>query len=146
MIFTSNVEESNRWFTCRRMSVAILLKIGARTWNGRAKIWVAINQQCTVSLGDEGGASTGREEEEEEEMRRGEERVFRRFRRPVARWPTKPASFSTWFRAVRDKWLSRYARVAGASLNLNGKIRARALNPFGWILVYLSYRRDINWF
>jgi len=38
-----------------------------------------------VSLGDEGGASTGREEEEEEEMRRGEERVFRRFRRPVAR-------------------------------------------------------------
>ena len=71
--FSSNarVEESNRWFTCRRTSVAILLKIGAQTWKGRAKIWVAINQRCTVSLGDEGGASTGWAEGEEE-MRRGE--------------------------------------------------------------------------
>lgn len=41
----------------------------------------------------------------------------------------KTSSFSTWFRVVRDKWLSRCARVAGASLNLDGKIRARALNP-----------------
>jgi len=49
-------------------------------------------------------------------MRKEKERVFRRFRRPMARWPTKPASdFSTWFRVVCDK-LSWCARVADASL------------------------------
>lgn len=48
----------------------------------------------------------------------------------------KTSSFSTWFRIVRDKWLSRCARVAGASLNLDGKIRARALSPSARIRVY----------
>lgn len=48
----------------------------------------------------------------------------------------KTSSFSTWFRIVRDKWLSRCARVVGASLNLTEKFAPALSRPFARIHVY----------
>lgn len=96
-----------------------------RRADASTKIRVAINQQC---LGDEGWHTDTRDEGEEEEKdeRRGEGfSAFPTAGRAIGGPMTdKTSSFSTWFRVVRDKSLSRCVRIRQCIVELGRKIRA----------------------